>query len=130
MRFLFFSSVFLVCLQFLGAGDCFYNFKPAFSKLKKERQSLNTFVKEGPALLLDGRHPSVGNHVGQTFYFPKKERDFLKGKNNSDWQANFDWLIKDANMAKVLDGNYDNRNKVGANGVAISNTKSDLEGVF
>lgn len=81
MRFLFFSSVFLVCLQFLGAGDCFYNFKPAFSKLKKERQSLNTFVKEGPALLLDGRHPSVGNHVGQTFYFPKKERDFLKGKN-------------------------------------------------
>jgi len=31
---------------------------------------------------------------------------FLKGKNNRNWQANFDWLIKDANMAKVLDGNY------------------------
>lgn len=35
--------------------------------------------------------------------------DFLKGKNNRDWQASFDWLIKDANMAKVLDGNYDNK---------------------
>ena len=35
--------------------------------------------------------------------------DFLKGKNNRDWQANFDWLIKDNNMAKVLDGNYDNK---------------------
>ena len=32
--------------------------------------------------------------------------DFLKGKNNRDWSANFDWMIKDANMAKILDGNY------------------------
>ncbi len=33
---------------------------------------------------------------------------FLKGQNNRNWTAKFDWLIKDANMAKVLDGNYDN----------------------
>lgn len=32
---------------------------------------------------------------------------FLKGANNHNWKATFDWLIKDANMAKVLDGNYD-----------------------
>lgn len=31
---------------------------------------------------------------------------FLKGQNARDWSANFDWLIKDSNMAKVLDGNY------------------------
>lgn len=42
--------------------------------------------------------------------FEKAEAsDFLRGKNGRDWQANFDWLIKDANMAKVLDGNYDNK---------------------
>jgi hypothetical protein len=35
--------------------------------------------------------------------------DFLKGNNKSDWTANFDWLMKDANIAKVLDGNYDNK---------------------
>jgi uncharacterized phage protein (TIGR02220 family) len=34
--------------------------------------------------------------------------DFLKGKNDRNWHATFDWLIKDANMAKVLDGNYAN----------------------
>lgn len=38
-----------------------------------------------------------------------EQSNFLKGKNNKDWQANFDWLIKDANMAKVLDGNYNNK---------------------
>ena len=32
---------------------------------------------------------------------------FLKGRNDRNWTANFDWLLKDANMAKVLDGNYD-----------------------
>jgi predicted phage replisome organizer len=31
---------------------------------------------------------------------------FLKGKNDRNWTATFDWLIKDSNMAKVLEGNY------------------------
>lgn len=35
--------------------------------------------------------------------------DFLKGKNDRNWSATFDWLISDRNFAKVLDGNYDNR---------------------
>lgn len=42
--------------------------------------------------------------------FKKAESsDFLKGKIKCDWRATFDWLINDTNMAKVLDGNYDNR---------------------
>lgn len=36
---------------------------------------------------------------------------FLKGGNNRNWIATFDWLIKDQNMAKVLDGNYSDREK-------------------
>lgn len=35
--------------------------------------------------------------------------DFLKGQNKRNWSATFDWLIKDANMAKVLDGNYNDK---------------------
>lgn len=42
--------------------------------------------------------------------FEKAQKSsFLKGKNNSNWSANFDWLIKDNNMVKVLDGNYDDK---------------------
>lgn len=36
---------------------------------------------------------------------------FLKGGNDRNWSATFDWLIKDGNMAKVLDGNYSDRGK-------------------
>ena len=34
--------------------------------------------------------------------------DFLKGNNNRNWSATFDWIMKDANIAKILDGNYNN----------------------
>lgn len=42
--------------------------------------------------------------------FENAERSsFLKGSNNRNWVATFDWLIKDANMAKVLEGNYNDK---------------------
>lgn len=42
--------------------------------------------------------------------FEKAEKStFLKGSNSKNWFATFDWLIKDGNIAKVLDGNYDDR---------------------
>ena len=44
--------------------------------------------------------------------------DFLKGRNRRNWSATFDWLIADANMAKVLDGNYNNVSGKPENGAA------------
>lgn len=36
---------------------------------------------------------------------------FLNGSSQSDWSANFDWLIKSStNLIKVLEGNYHNKN--------------------
>ena len=43
------------------------------------------------------------------------ESDFLNGTNGRNWRANFDWIMKDANMAKILDGNYDNRGQAEGN---------------
>lgn len=42
--------------------------------------------------------------------FKKAEASaFLTGKNDRKWLATFDWLIKADNMAKVLNGNFDNK---------------------
>lgn len=38
-----------------------------------------------------------------------EDSSFLKGGGERNWVANFDWLIRDSNMAKVLDGNYTDR---------------------
>lgn len=59
--------------------------------------------------------------------FAKAEKSsFLRGSNNNNWAANFDWLIKDANMAKVLDGNYDDKK----NEVNYYDVEDDIEYPF
>ena len=51
---------------------------------------------------------------------------FLKGSNNRNWSANFDWLVKDANMAKVLDGNYNDKK----HGKSVASGQDDLDDLF
>ena len=60
--------------------------------------------------------------------FEKAEASsFLKGSNDRAWRATFDWLIKDTNMAKVLDGNYDDRKSQAKN---IDQSMTDLDDLF
>lgn len=47
----------------------------------------------------------------KTLFTKAEASSFLKGRNTRNWTASFDWLIKDANMAKVLDGNYDDNHQ-------------------
>ncbi len=36
---------------------------------------------------------------------------FLQGNNKNNWKATFDWFINKANLLKVLEGNYDDKNE-------------------
>lgn len=57
--------------------------------------------------------------------FEKAEQsDFLKGANNRNWIANFDWFIADKNFVKVIDGNYDNNNNSFISNVSQKNSNS------
>lgn len=67
--------------------------KPSSSRIEKINARLKSYNIEDFKLL-----------------FAKAEAsDFLKGKNDRNWKANFDWLLNENNMLKVLEGNYDNR---------------------
>ena len=62
--------------------------------------------------------------------------DFLTGREGS-WRANFDWLMNPNNIAKVIDGNYDNKNSkpkpdndFGFVNKPIINRDVDMEGLF
>lgn len=45
----------------------------------------------------------------KTLFEKAEASDFLKGKNDRNWNADFDWLICDSNMAKTLEGKYDTK---------------------
>ena len=47
----------------------------------------------------------------KTVFENAEASSFLKGSNDRNWSANFDWLIADKNMAKVLEGNYADRGR-------------------
>jgi predicted phage replisome organizer len=47
----------------------------------------------------------------KTVFENAEASSFLKGSNERNWTATFDWLIKDSNMAKVLEGNYTDKPK-------------------
>ena len=64
----------------------------------------------------------------KTLFEKAEASSFLKGGSDRNWSANFDWLIKDSNMAKVLDGNYDNRQNKHANSAV--QRLDDLDGIF
>ena len=72
---------------------------PAYVKLSESRK------KEIRARLASGY--TVEDF--KTLFQKTKESSFLTGGNNRNWIAGFDWLIRDGNMAKVLEGNYDDR---------------------
>lgn len=80
-------------------------------------QMYNTLCKSFPSVrtLSESRKKAIRARLRvysmadfETVFKKAEASNFLKGANNKNWSATFDWLIKDANMAKVLDCNYDN----------------------
>ncbi len=80
----------------------------------------NSICKSFPSIrsLSDARKKAIAARLKtytvddiRTVFENAEASSFLKGGNNRNWTATFDWLMKDTNMAKVLDGNYCDRNK-------------------
>lgn len=43
------------------------------------------------------------------FFNYVRTSDFLMGKTQTGWQADFEWLVNSSNFVKVIEGKYDNR---------------------
>jgi len=80
----------------------------------------NSICKSFPSIrsLSDARKKAIAARLKtytvddiRTVFENAEASSFLKGGNTRNWTATFDWLMKDTNMAKVLDGNYCDRNK-------------------
>lgn len=68
--------------------------------------------------LSEARKKAIGARLKQytmedfkTLFQNAEGSSFLKGANDRNWNATFDWLIADRNMAKVLEGNYADRGR-------------------
>lgn len=59
--------------------------------------------------------------------FEKAEKSsFLKGANDRNWKADFDWIMSDRNIIKIIEGKYDSELK----GKSSSNTQNESKNKF
>lgn len=70
------------------------------------------------AVVSDEIKKSLKNLIGKysveqiiTVFETAEKSDFLKGIGKKDWKASFEWLVKEKNFVKVLNGNYNNPQK-------------------
>lgn len=88
--------------------DAFHDLCPSLPKVLKLSDSRKKAIK--------ARLNDFGlEEIKRAFALTEKS-DFLKGANANGWQAGFDWLMKPANLTKVLEGNYENKHKAGKPG--------------
>ena len=97
---------------------------------KEVMESFNRICIDLPKVrdLTDARRTAIrkaaerlGGAGGFEPFFKQVHRsDFLCGRSGQ-WKCGFDWILKQANMAKIREGNYDNR------GAALSDEPSEYE---
>ncbi len=86
-------------------ADLFNSLCPSFSKVKVLSDSIKQEIAKTLAEFSESDISTA---------FEKAEKSsFLKGKNERKWKASFDWLIKAENIAKVLNGNFDDNEEKG-----------------
>ena len=82
-------------------ADMYNNTCVSFPRLSKLSESRKKAIK--------ARLQTYSVEDFQRMFEMAEGSSFLKGANNRNWSATFDWMVKDANMAKILDGNYQDR---------------------
>ena len=91
-------------IPYLSIRDMYNNTCVSFPKI--------TTLSEGRKKAIRARLKTYTLADFQLVFEKAEASSFLKGKNNRNWSATFDWMIKDANMAKIYDGNYDDRDSL------------------
>ena len=90
----------------IGKDRIDYNgIKDAYNRLCPSLPSVRT-LSESRKKAIKARLTSYTVEDLEEAFMKAESSSFLKGNNDRNWQADFDWILKDANLAKILDGKY------------------------
>ena len=81
--------------------DCFHSICKSYPKVRT--------LSDARRKAIQARLRTYGMEVIHEVFEKAEESDFLKGKNDKNWSADFDWIMADRNFAKILEGKYANR---------------------
>lgn len=84
----------------------------SFPKVKVRNKTRDNLIKK--------MYKNLGIHMIKEVFEMAEKSDYLSGSNGKWFNCSFDWLIKENNYIKVLEGNYNRHKEVKAD----SNSKT------
>ncbi len=91
--------------------DCFNSICVSLPKVQKLTDKRRKAIKSATALLDKMTFAELFSIV--------ENSDFLTGRK-SEWSCGFDWILKSANLTKIIEGNYDNGRATGTHKIEYS----------
>lgn len=95
-----------------GGHASIINYSQILSLFNEICKSLPKAVKlnDSRKKALENAQRHLGDMAFEEFFKKVEASDFLTGRK-TDWCANFDWILAQNNMLKILEGNFANRRK-------------------
>lgn len=92
-------------VPYAAIKDMFHELCPSYPKIRK----LSANRKKAIA----ARYKEYGQDTEcfRELFERAEASPFMKGQNGRNWSADFDWLMNSDNMAKVLEGKYDDQKR-------------------
>ena len=83
--------------------DMYHDYCPSYPTLR------NISSKRKQAMAARWKEYKKDAEIFRELFQRAESSSFLKGKNQRNWTADFNWLMNSENMAKVLEGKYDDQ---------------------
>lgn len=92
--------------------------KVNYEKIVKRFNEMLVPMLPKVAIISDARKQAIkaiynkhGTESIEKVFCKVKDSAFLRGDNEQGWKCNFDWIFKERNFIKILEGNYDDENR-------------------
>lgn len=83
--------------------ECYHSLCPNMSKVEVLNKTRRGLINARIGEYGESKVISVLRMAG--------ESDFLNGKSEKGWKANFEWIMRPENFIKIMEGNYENKTK-------------------
>ena len=77
---------------------------------RPSRRNRKTAITRAVSVLIDltdNKTKEAALNALESVFVRVANSSFLCGQNDREWKASFDWVIRESNLIKIVEGNYD-----------------------
>ena len=95
-----------ICQQ---VADVYNEILPELGKVQVLSDARKAWIRASIKQMKPTEHDFTSIDTWVKYFNYAKTSEFLMGKNNREWKASFDFLIKKKNLLKIVEGGHDNK---------------------